>query len=302
MSQQQQLPFGTAEGAYAERKALLWVALRECGASPGLIRFCEWLFDATGGGIGVAITATYRELATKPWLLNCSRSTLKRIVAEGVATGLVVAEETWDGVGRPTGSRYSISRDRVRELITRTSGQPVPPKDEPVRVQNEPLSVQIEPLRVQIEPINRGAADVATAGLIPGGETPRGRAGAPSFVPSLRPTTTSERTDVSWKEISSLGREAKRLLYPGSASQIAHGDRKHWTIARLAYLALVQYGREWLLEGIQTAGKRKPRDLSYAKGVLANLSGNRAEFFAQFDSLQSDAPWYQPGRTEADDG
>ncbi len=172
MSQQQQLPFGTAEGAYAERKALLWVALRECGASPGLIRFCEWLFDATGGGI-VAITATYRELATKPWLLNCSRSTLKRIVAEGVATGLVVAEETWDGVGRPTGSRYSISRARVRELITRTSGQPVPPKDEPVRVQNEPLPVQSEPLRVQNEPIKRGEADVATAVLIPGGETPR---------------------------------------------------------------------------------------------------------------------------------
>ena len=171
---QQQLPFATAEGSFAERKALLWVALRECGAGPQLIRFAEWLFEATAGGLGEPITATYRELATKPWLLNCSKSTLKRTVTEGVSAGLVIAEEVWDAVGRPAGSRYALDLATVRDLITRASGRPTSTqKNEPVRVQDEPLTVHDGPLRVQNDPIKRGSCDTQPAALIPGGETPR---------------------------------------------------------------------------------------------------------------------------------
>ncbi len=165
---QQQLPFGAAEGTYAERKALLWVALRQCGAGPQVVRFCEWLFDSTDGGLGQPIVASYRELATKPWLMNCSRSTLKRAVADGLRYGLVACEEVWDAVGRNVGNRYSLDRAGIRKLVSQASGR------EPVGVQNEPVPVHHEPLGVQNEPPKRGR-EVASASpsLIPAGETPR---------------------------------------------------------------------------------------------------------------------------------
>ena len=249
---QQQLPFGAAEGTYAERKALLWVALRQCGAGPQVVRFCEWLFDSTDGGLGQPIVASYRELATKPWLMNCSRSTLKRAVADGLRYGLVACEEVWDAVGRNVGNRYSLDRAGIRKLVSQAAGrepvgvqnEPVPVHHEPLGVQNEPVPVHHEPLGVQNEPPKRGR-EVASASpsLIPAGETPRApcpRTRGPNepMIP-MKEAQASEPTPMEESLVSSLVGTPARGLRSRDVSPVVGKDRGEPTHASQAVADLL---------------------------------------------------------------
>lgn len=97
-----------------------------------------------------------------------------------------------------------------------------------------------------------------------------------------------------------LARKVTQLVWPGRQSNLKPEQR--WTIARVVYLGLSVYGEDWLLNGIRHAARRKPRDLDYVKGTLANTSGDRAAFFARFDALRQDAGWYRSEKAKADDG
>jgi len=89
-----------------------------------------------------------------------------------------------------------------------------------------------------------------------------------------------------------LGNEVLNLLWANRQTRIPEPQR--WTVARLCRLALEEYGRDWLLNGVREAAQRKPRDLAYAKGCLANQTGDRAAFFAAFDRL-TPGRWYKQG-------
>jgi hypothetical protein len=206
--QQTQLPFAEAEGTYAERKALLWVALREYRARGHLFRFCEWLFDATAGGLGEPVVVSYSELVMKPWLMNCSKSTLRRTVAKAISVGLVTVEETVDSTGRLTGNRYALNQQTIGRMVTRFANRPLGAvQDEQVRVQNEPQNEQVrvqgEQVRAQDDHAQRGIDAVPSPrSLIPAGETPRTRANEPMTNEPMKEAQASEPTPMEESLVS----------------------------------------------------------------------------------------------------
>jgi hypothetical protein len=68
---QPELPFGEAEGSFAERKELLGLALLRANASIYESQFMLWLFNVTHGGIHGFLEKSYAELAARPWGLCC---------------------------------------------------------------------------------------------------------------------------------------------------------------------------------------------------------------------------------------
>ena len=91
--QQGSLPLAEAEGAFAERKQALGLALVRVQADLHLTQLMLWIFNATAGGRQTFIR-TYEDLAARPWGLCCSPSTAKRRVADAKHFGWISVTQT----------------------------------------------------------------------------------------------------------------------------------------------------------------------------------------------------------------
>jgi len=91
--QQGSLPLAEAEGAYAERKQALGLALVRVQADLHLTQLMLWIFNATAGGLETFVR-TYEDLAARPWGLCCSPSTAKRRVADAKHFGWISVTQT----------------------------------------------------------------------------------------------------------------------------------------------------------------------------------------------------------------
>jgi hypothetical protein len=311
--QQTQLPFATAEATCAERKILLWFAVQQSRVDLRVATLCQWVFDKTSGGFdGQAATASCEQLATMPWGLCCSISTARRTVQEAKKVGLLVVEPVCDSAGRQTSNSLAIDWIQIRHMLGVSSNHPRMggQLDSPGYQLDTPPSQLDSPgcqVEQQIEQQTEIHGHARPSHLIPAGETPRVCVRAPSFLPSSSLTSTYEGTKeagespaVTWGDLVPLGNQALRIF--STTGRLTKAER--WTFARLIYLAVTTYGEDWLLDGFKSAARRKPRDLDYVKGTLANTSGDRGVFFARFDSLRQDAGWYRPKQEQAkgDDG
>lgn len=114
---QRELPFGEAEGSFAERKELLGMALLKIRADIYLCQFVVWVFNATSGGVSGALQRSYDELAQAPFGLVCSKRKAQDTVSHALRMGLVGCTETRNSDGGRGTNCYWIDWAGVRQLV-----------------------------------------------------------------------------------------------------------------------------------------------------------------------------------------
>lgn len=117
------LPFGEAEGTFAERERLLLLALRVVGADLHLVTLMRNVFHATAGGISGGYKKSYEELAETPYGLCCSVSTARRVVAQAVKQKWLEVTPTAFARGGYAANEYAIRWESLQEAIDLTRGK-----------------------------------------------------------------------------------------------------------------------------------------------------------------------------------
>jgi hypothetical protein len=117
--QQASLPFGEAEGSFAEREELLGLALLKVKADLHLAQLTRWIFSSTHGGIEGTLRKTYEQLGAAPWGLCCGRSKVAETVSRARRLGLIEVTETRERFGDRGPNEYSIDWCGVRAILGR---------------------------------------------------------------------------------------------------------------------------------------------------------------------------------------
>ena len=147
------LPFGEAEGTFAERERLLLLALRVTGADLHLVTLMRNVFHATAGGISGGYKKSYEELAATPYGLCCSTSTAKRVGAKAVKAGWLEVTPTEFARGGYAANEYAIVWESLQEAIDLTRGKRRSAARRTPNACDSPARIaQIDPGYGQIEP------------------------------------------------------------------------------------------------------------------------------------------------------
>jgi len=296
MESQQTLAFGAAEGNYRDERHLIWRAAKAAGGDSFGRDLLLFLHE-----FNRPMQISIEELGDR--LLWCSTTKARSTLRWAVRHQLVSVRLWQPDDGPIRANSYAIDLEGVRRAIHRAPfdgiGEDPSPREPSPR---EPSPG--EPSPGEPSPGEPSPGEPSPPALIPGGETPRTQAGAgapdTSFVltSSLdKNLTTYVRTnecalDVRAQvpaadDVVALCRETAAMLF-GARHPDAGPLRPAVvsTIRRLATLALTFYGREWLLQAVRDAQKRRPGDVAWLKGVAANQTADRDLFFRRFDGLR----------------
>lgn len=196
--EQRELPFGEAEGSFAERKELLGLALLKLKADLHLAQLCLWIFNATDGGIRGTLRKSYDELAANPWGLCCGKTKARATVDTALRIGLVESVQTFVAGGGYGANEYRIDWAGVRESLTLTS---VATRHRYVATRHR-YAVPRHSIKEHTFPALISETETETGGPWPRVEKP---------------------IDASWEEVPELAEAADRTITPLPAGQLRYG-------------------------------------------------------------------------------
>jgi hypothetical protein len=306
--EQQQLPFGLAEGIRKERRNQVRLAVARLHTDIYVSRLCERLAEEEAEGRPVE--KTYADLAADTWWLGvCSASKAKAAVYAARDLGLVCHEIVFDRSGRPLANRLSINWAGVSatlspertDFIARLPGatERLPGATERLPGATERLPGATERLPGATERLPGATTRSNSPPEDPGGETPRVRA-CVDRIPTVDPSDDVDgRTDESldWEEIDRLALKALNT-FANAARRWSIPDGRWPDLLRAAYLAKTRYSVEWLSNACRRASVSAKKDpLNYLKGILANTAGlPSGEFYRLYDPIQIPAEYLTPHR------
>lgn len=117
---QGELPFGEAEGSFAERLELLGLALLKVNASIYEAQFMRWLFNTTDGGLRGHLEKSYAELAARPWGLCCHPNQAAATVRKCRERNWIAAASTSVRRGIQGPNRYTLHWPGVKATFSVT--------------------------------------------------------------------------------------------------------------------------------------------------------------------------------------